>query len=502
MDTSTLIRLLPDLKTVAECFDGCRYDIKNTDRKYRSIRLYRQEISLDEDTLYLLPEAGSFPRDRYAYITPLELPGEADHIIVPGADVYAILDTVLALYADLRSREDQIDTLVFRNSGLQELCNVGAQLLENPVYIHDDWFMMIAQSEQVSDILAPEYVMSSTKGFIPRVIIDDFRDDSDYLETYTHRSVQIWDNPNGRCLYGNLWEGEIYRGRLLVIESNRPFRAVDRLIAQVLTQRALSILQRKRMAEHQTSRSMDDVMFAILQGRQPEPADLTQLLNMLNWAKEDRLLCVRIQSQRPDVTAAESHILHSDLFRSFPNTYIMFSDNQQFIILNLTRYPTLPRMIHHTLSPLCRDYCLYAGLSSPVLGVRDLHLAFYQAEIALNQAFQMRNEKWIVDFSDCALDHVLNHLDSPLQPWHLVSPDLHLLMDTDKEKGTQYFDTLKAWLLLERNIPAASEALIIHRTTLLYRLKKIQALISADLDDPWQRLYLLMSLKILESSGQ
>lgn len=501
METSNLIRLLPDLQTIAELFDNCAAQTDGNHTQYRSIRLYRPGMIPEKGTLYLLWDRADFPVDEFAYISGSDIPGGAEHLTVPGMDPYDILDRVLSLYQNLRSMEDEIDSLVFRNASLQELCQVGARLLENPVYIHDDWFMMMAQSEQVSQILSPEYVMSSTRGFLPRMIIDDFRDDSDYLETYAHRSVQIWENANGRCLYGNLWEGEVYRGRLLVIENNRPLRAADRIITQVLTQRALSILQRKRTAEH-GSRSMDDVMYTILQGDQPEPADLIQLLNMLNWNQEDRLLCIRIQSQRPDITAAESHILHSDLFRCFPDAYIMFTPDQQYVILNLTRHREILRMIHHTLSPLCRDYCLYAGISSPVLGIRDLHLAFYQAETSLNQAFRMRNEKWIVDFSDCVLDHVLNNLDSPLQPWHLVSPDLHLLLEMDREKGTQYFDTLKIWLLLERNIPAASEALIIHRTTLLYRLKKIQSLISADLDDPWQRLYLLLSLKILENSGK
>ena len=59
-------------------------------------------------------------------------------------------------------------------------------------------------------------------------------------------------------------------------------------------------------------------------------------------------------------------------------------------------------------------------------------------------------------------------------------------------------DTLRAYLQHERDIPRTSEALIIHRTTLLYRLKKIQALTELDLNSPEQRLYLNLSLWILE----
>ena len=58
------------------------------------------------------------------------------------------------------------------------------------------------------------------------------------------------------------------------------------------------------------------------------------------------------------------------------------------------------------------------------------------------------------------------------------------------------------YLLCERDIPKTSQALIIHRTTLLYRLKKMETLVTLDLDDPDQRLYLLLSLWIMDRQSK
>ena len=49
-----------------------------------------------------------------------------------------------------------------------------------------------------------------------------------------------------------------------------------------------------------------------------------------------------------------------------------------------------------------------------------------------------------------------------------------------------------------KTIPKTAQDLIIHRTTLLYRLKKLMPLLGVDLDDPWKRLYLMLSLFIME----
>jgi DNA-binding PucR family transcriptional regulator len=84
---------------------------------------------------------------------------------------------------------------------------------------------------------------------------------------------------------------------------------------------------------------------------------------------------------------------------------------------------------------------------------------------------------------------------------HLVAPELNRMIEYDQEKGTQYYETLRAYLLNERDIPRTAQALIIHRTTLLYRLRKLQAVAPIDLDDPGRRLQLLISLWILDHQG-
>ena len=54
-------------------------------------------------------------------------------------------------------------------------------------------------------------------------------------------------------------------------------------------------------------------------------------------------------------------------------------------------------------------------------------------------------------------------------------------------------------MLHERSIPRTAEALIIHRTTLTYRLGKLEELWNLNLDDSDTRLYLLLSFRMLEA---
>lgn len=506
MEQGKLLHLHPTLKMIDEELGvPCRLEGKSSDRHFRGICLW-EGGEPDGDILYLLRpgDEGRFPLREAAFIHTHPVSAQAPHLYCPGQDVSTLLAAVLGLFSRYQRWELQVDDLVYRRADLQELCETGARMLGNPLCIHDDWFVMVANSSDLPEIMAPEHIQSSGKLFIPQSIVEEFKFDEDYTETYNHRTAQLWnglpDTP--ACLYVNLWDGDVYRGRLLVLEHHHGFRSFDYMLTEFLTQRAALLMGQRKPGEPSPYRSMDEAVFSLLKGKKPDPADEAQLLATLGWSKTDKLTCIQVQHQQEDVPPVLNHLLHSDLFRAFPGSYIMFDRYRQCILLNLSQQKTTLPQLRHILAPLCRDYCLYAGISSPVPGIRQIHHAYHQADVALNQVFRLRSHQWMLAFSDCALDYMLSNLHTDLPILHLAAPELRLLMDIDSQKGTQYFDTLRTFLLLERDIPKTAAALIIHRTTLLYRLKKIQAITELNLDDPQQRLYLLLSLRILEQEGR
>ena len=506
MNMNQPIRLFPTIEIIEEAFAdagiNCVCHVAEQDQSYRNVRLYTGSQPLLKDVVYTLrPGEKDFPTDEYAYLCTTPIEGKANHICCPDISAEALLDFLLELYSTFQQQEIQIDRLAYQLGGLEDLCELAESLIGNPICIHDDWFIMIGLSRGAVPLLTPEQWMTSTKGYLPRAILDAFQHDSDYLETYARRDAEIWngDAMTPSSIYVNLWDDSRYQGRFVVVEHYRPFKKLDLLLAQLFAQRAMFMLRYQKPGQQRHLQSMDDIVFSILTGETTETADQTQLLNMLHWERSDSFLCIRLRSQQDGNNTVLEHILHSDLFRNFPSSYVLLNGHEQCVLLNLERSKISFSYIPHILAPLCRDFCLYAGISSPVRDISEWNLAYYQAGISLEQAFRLRSEKWIIPFSQCALDHMLHHLGGSLQPIHMASPELRYLKLQDEEKGTQYFETLREFLLNERDIPKTSEKLIIHRTTLLYRLKKIQSMMNINLEDPWERLYLTLSLWILEN---
>lgn len=168
-------------------------------------------------------------------------------------------------------------------------------------------------------------------------------------------------------------------------------------------------------------------------------------------------------------------------------------------MINLTLSGQDPDSLRLLLAPHVRDSYMYGGISNPIEGIYSLYAGFFQTDVILDYIATKDHSKWLLPFSACAFSYILENAVRELPAELLADPILDDLRRFDKENDTQYYETLRAYLMNERNIPKTSESLIIHRTTLTYRLKKIDELLKVNLDDENRRLYTLLSFYLSET---
>ena len=79
----------------------------------------------------------------------------------------------------------------------------------------------------------------------------------------------------------------------------------------------------------------------------------------------------------------------------------------------------------------------------------------------------------------------------------LVSPELRVLAEHDRKKGTQYCETLYLYLIYSRSLKKTCDAVFTHRNTVLYRIERIRDDFLIPLDDPERHAELLFGVAIL-----
>ena len=222
------------------------------------------------------------------------------------------------------------------------------------------------------------------------------------------------------------------------------------------------------------------------------------MLGFLNWKAEDRYLCMKLQSQNTEDIVRSDLAINSHL-STVLGGHVSFRYQQKLCsIVNLSLTGADLGELRQQLAPLIRDSCLYLGISNPIEGIHGIRCGFVQADFALNFITETDSSDWMVMFSSCALNYIQESACEKLPAQMVVHPVLPQLLEYDRVQGSRYYDTLRLYLLCERSIPATAAALLIHRTTLTYRLGKIVELTRLNLDNPDLRLYLLLSFQLLD----
>jgi sugar diacid utilization regulator len=98
-----------------------------------------------------------------------------------------------------------------------------------------------------------------------------------------------------------------------------------------------------------------------------------------------------------------------------------------------------------------------------------------------------------MDFSDLGPYAWLEPID--FQQGSDATRAIETILNHDREHGTRFLETLRAFLEARQSKDAA-EALFVHRNTLRYRLEGIAKLTGMDVQDPASRLVLDIQMRL------
>ena len=150
---------------------------------------------------------------------------------------------------------------------------------------------------------------------------------------------------------------------------------------------------------------------------------------------------------------------------------------------------------------LVEEFHLKVVISEPITDLYGLPTLYRTAREALDLVAD-------TDFHGGSVCHVeqlrtLLMLTAARRYRSLILPQVKALAACDREKGSQYCETLYYYLTCGRSLKDTCEALFTHRNTVLYRIHKMREDFTAPLDDPAAHTALLLStaLTLLDSKG-
>jgi sugar diacid utilization regulator len=161
-----------------------------------------------------------------------------------------------------------------------------------------------------------------------------------------------------------------------------------------------------------------------------------------------------------------------------------------------TLYQAVSDQLHHSVGAI--------GISARCAVPADFPRGFQEARRALRVRQRSRNPLGMTSYEQLGMYRILDTTDSNAEVETFVQQWLGPLLAYDRKRNTDLVPTLSAYLECGGNYDETASAMLIHRSTLRYRLQRIREISERDLNDVDERLNLHIAVRawnILEGAS-
>ena len=129
------------------------------------------------------------------------------------------------------------------------------------------------------------------------------------------------------------------------------------------------------------------------------------------------------------------------------------------------------------------SYDIICGLSNVFFDITEIDNNRFMAQDVLKVGSSISKSKKIFEFKDYALYCIISKIKETPHYKAYIHPALKKLISYDEKFNTDYFSTLKTYILSFKDLSYTSTKLNIHRNSVKYRLQKIVDICDIDFTD-------------------
>jgi hypothetical protein len=243
--------------------------------------------------------------------------------------------------------------------------------------------------------------------------------------------------------------------------------------------------------------SLRGVLASMLDKENIDPLILARCVGTAGWSIDDDYLLMRIKvpkvSENFETLTRYRHIYE----RIFPESVVFQYKGSLVLVIHGDTGDVMAACLPN-LEKQLNAHDAVCGLSFPFKGILQLEAQYSNSEMAIQYG---NAGKRIRRLSDAITVPIISRIATELPLYPLCHREAVRIFDYDQQNGTELLLTLEAYLMHYKSLKAAAESLYIHRNTMTYRLGYIEKIARLALDDPQERLHLLLSCIVLRTLG-
>ncbi|MCD8232673.1 MAG: helix-turn-helix domain-containing protein [Clostridiales bacterium] len=508
-----MIRLNDLLGKIRETENISFSSVHTPDRMVNRVEFLTTDTVPDTETLYLVNGRNTLKnhhlQERILELAEpaLILTDKTQELPFPLILAQGITD-IKQLFSDILQRlrfEEQIQFetnelyhLLYVGKGLSDIVLYAQNLLGRAVSVLDAGYTMLAVSPMMREL--PFGVESSDAGdFLSEQEVESLRRLQIEQQIYQHTQaffIRTEDHPDTNWIFCAIRIQHVMSGYVAVCLPGKADATEHELrLTSVISDICAVEMQKHDFFAHQTGLQYETFLTDLLEGRFTNLSMIESRFKVLN-RHLGKFFCLAI------LYCSEPH--NSELFNerqmaSLRNTYpgsmsVVYKNNIVLLMNQDTPVLLRPDLIR-PLAQFALQNHLKVCLSQPFADILKISIFYEQAQHTLELS-DLNSPDQLIYFSTEALPFYLFSKCSYEELETGIHHHIFQLRDYDREYHTEFITTLRAFLTHNRNVTQTAEYLHVHRSTLFYRMKKIEELLEVDLSDSHLLFLYELSLQI------
>ncbi len=414
-------------------------------------------------------------------------------------DILNKIADILIDEATLVSAMHRILNVLYSNSGLQELVNIATEVFENPIFINDSAFKILAMSQNsrfFNKTLEEEkslgYVHEENVKRMRQIrVIEKFRSSDQVISASPEDSDENW-------LFKSVKLNGITVADIAMVDNNRPFNELDKELLD-----RFSIIVSIEMQKNELYKGNKGVMYSyfiadLLSEKLKSPKSIEKRTQIIGWKLyewfqimvvvdgEDRYSESKIQS----VADRMRDIIPDCRWTIYQQNIVVFISRSDKKILTESEAANFDSFL--------LSYKLYAGISEPFNDLSNASYFYKQATRAVDVGSFCKKEYTKFFYTDMIPYFAAKLILKRNELSDFRTAEISKILEYDAENHSELMLTLEKYLYYVDDPTSAAKSLNIHRNTLLYRINKIKELTNIDIFNGDERFKLQLYFKLSE----
>lgn len=302
-------------------------------------------------------------------------------------------------------------------------------------------------------------------------------------------------------------------GYLAIKVNNKTLDELDQLMITVARNVCSIQFIKQKLVVDANDQAKETFLEALFVEKIIDKDRLLQYANLFQWDIYDphwvATLSIEL-TEREDLNLLEQiarketiwdHILHRELAKvkqlftaPYQEQVVLFIAKNHF---KKSRWSTLYQSINKAAQETGIPCNVYLGIGDIVTSINGYYTSYKQSLQALNVVKNRLSSKGYALFEELGSYIILHQLDDRMTTL-FMEKQLGQIRAYSEENKVDLWHTLRAYLQYNGNVKRTAEKLYMHRSTLIYRLEKIEELLDIDLSDAEVRFDLMMAFKLFD----